>query len=165
MRCAIPRASVSQRTSMDDLIRLAQSGDHGYVRRLFTELRPRVCRWAVIWTGSPDIAEDVAQSVLLRIHSALPAYKAKGQAMTWAHSFGKAEKSLTAESWTKMGAWLGVADFGTSVRSIPQLSIGDEGLIPDRHAARPGLHVWSLAHSGFLGAMSRSRPVTRATPL
>ncbi|MDG2240106.1 MAG: sigma factor [Longimicrobiales bacterium] len=156
---------MSQRTSMDDLIRLAQSGDHGYVRRLFTELRPRVCRWAVIWTGSTDIAEDVAQSVLLRIHSALPAYKAKGQAMTWAHSFGKAEKSLTAESWTKMGAWLGVADFGTSVRSIPQLSIGDEGLIPDRHAARPGLHVWSLAHSGFLGTMSRSRPVTRATPL
>lgn len=77
--------------------------------------------------GSPDIAEDVAQSVLLRIHSALPAYKANGQAMAWAYRFGKAEKSLTAESWTKMGAWLGVADFGTSVRPIPQLSMGDEG--------------------------------------
>jgi RNA polymerase sigma-70 factor (ECF subfamily) len=53
--------------------------------RLLRELRPLVCRWALVWTGSPDLAEDVAQRVLLRVHGSLGAYAPTGDLTTWVY--------------------------------------------------------------------------------
>ena len=44
-----------------------------------------ICRWAVIWTGSPDTAEDVAQTVLLRVNGSIRSYAPAGRFTTWAY--------------------------------------------------------------------------------
>ena len=44
-----------------------------------------VCRWAVIWTGSPDAAEDVAQTVLMRVNNSLDAYAPEAKFTTWTY--------------------------------------------------------------------------------
>lgn len=48
-------------------------------------LRPLVCRWALVWTGSPDVAEDIAQSVLVRVHRSFASFEGSGRASTWAY--------------------------------------------------------------------------------
>ena len=61
----------------------AQRGGAEDLDRLLVRVRPMVCRWAVVWTGSPDAAEDIAQVVLLRLEGAFPAFKKGGNFTTW----------------------------------------------------------------------------------
>ena len=63
----------------------AQNGRTGDLDCLLAQLRPMVCRWAVIWTGSPDAAEDVAQTVLMRVNDSLDAYTPEAKFTTWAY--------------------------------------------------------------------------------
>jgi len=70
---------------LDELVRGAQGGKEQDRELLLTRLRPMVCRWALIWTGSPDAAEDIAQSVLLRIDRSLSSLKPQGRTTTWAY--------------------------------------------------------------------------------
>lgn len=51
--------------------------------RLLDSIRPLVARWALVLTGSPDAAEDVAQAVLLRVHRGLTDYSAQGRFAAW----------------------------------------------------------------------------------
>lgn len=53
------------------------------MERLLDVLRPMVARWAVVLTGSPDAAEDVAQAVLLRVHRGLQDYSPSGRLSAW----------------------------------------------------------------------------------
>jgi len=55
---AFPADHVSESASLNDLVRGAQSGEQGDLDELMTTLRPMICRWAVVWSGSPDVAED-----------------------------------------------------------------------------------------------------------
>jgi RNA polymerase sigma-70 factor (ECF subfamily) len=48
-----------------------------------------VCRWAVVWTGSPDAAEDVAQAVLLRVDGSLASFVPEGRIITWVYRITK----------------------------------------------------------------------------
>ena len=48
-----------------------------------------VCRWAVVWTGSPDSAEDIAQTVLLRVDKALGSFPPEGRITTWVYRITK----------------------------------------------------------------------------
>lgn len=52
---------------------------------LLRRLCPLVCRWALMWTGSPDAAEDVAQAVLLSVHRSIHSYTSRGRASTWVY--------------------------------------------------------------------------------
>ena len=52
---------------------------------LLRELRPLVCRWALMWTGSPDVAEDVAQRALMRVHRSFDRYTPQGRITTWVY--------------------------------------------------------------------------------
>jgi RNA polymerase sigma-70 factor (ECF subfamily) len=52
--------------------------------RFLDALRPLICRWALVWTGSADVAEDVAQAVLLRVHRSLTSFES-GRVTTWAY--------------------------------------------------------------------------------
>lgn len=76
---------MSSRSSLDELVAGAQEGRAHDVELLLAELRPVICRWAVVWTGSPDAAEDIAQTVLLRIHDSLDVYSPDAQFTTWAY--------------------------------------------------------------------------------
>ena len=48
-----------------------------------------VCRWAVVWTGSPDTAEDVAQTVLMRVNGSLASLVPEGNIITWVYRITK----------------------------------------------------------------------------
>ena len=52
---------------------------------LLRELRPLVCRWALMWTGSPDVAEDVAQRALVRVYRSFNSYTPNGRITTWVY--------------------------------------------------------------------------------
>jgi len=48
-----------------------------------------IWRWAVVWTGSPDLAEDVAQGVLMRVDGSLASYVDDGHVITWVYRITK----------------------------------------------------------------------------
>lgn len=71
---------------IEQLVGLARSGGRREVDVLLGTLRPLVARWALVWTGSPDLSEDVAQKVLVKVHRALPTYSAeRGSAASWVY--------------------------------------------------------------------------------
>lgn len=72
-------------TSLEDAARAARSGGRRDMERFLDALRPLVCRWALVWTGSPDAAEDVAQSVLVRVHRSFASFEGTGRVSTWAY--------------------------------------------------------------------------------
>lgn len=76
---------MSDSSSLDDLVLAAQGGRAEDLDRFLAVLRPIVCRWAVVWTGSLDIAEDVAQKVLIRVHRALGSYSPDASVSTWVY--------------------------------------------------------------------------------
>jgi RNA polymerase sigma-70 factor (ECF subfamily) len=71
--------------SLDELATAASTGGKREVHRLLDALRPVVARWAVVLTGNPDTAEDVTQSVLLRIHNFIGSYTPSGRFNPWAY--------------------------------------------------------------------------------
>ena len=44
-----------------------------------------MCRWALVWTGDPDEAEDVAQQVLIRVDRSIGDFVARGRVTTWVY--------------------------------------------------------------------------------
>lgn len=76
------------------LVRAAQLGDEAALSRLLEAVRPRVYRWALIQTGSPDDAEDIVQEVLLRAARALASFNHEARITTWLHAI---VRSTTAD--------------------------------------------------------------------
>lgn len=52
---------------------------------LLRALRPLTCRWALVWSGSPDAAEDVAQRVLMKVSGSIATYASTGKVTTWVY--------------------------------------------------------------------------------
>ena len=71
--------------NLEQLVRLAQDGGRREMNALLRELRPLVARWALVWTGSPDIAEDVAQRVLMNVHKSIRDFSPRGPFTTWVY--------------------------------------------------------------------------------
>lgn len=71
--------------TLEELANAARSGSRRDTERFLELLRPVVARWAVVLTGSPDKAEDVAQAVLLRIHRSIENYAPSGRFTAWAY--------------------------------------------------------------------------------
>lgn len=70
-------------TSLVAFVRGARAGDAPDLDGLLSKLRPLIIRWAVVWTGSPDVAEDVAQTVLLRFDGAVASLAPETRVTTW----------------------------------------------------------------------------------
>lgn len=70
----------------DELVRGAQCGDAASLARLLGAVRPRVYRWALLQTGSPDEAEDLTQETLLRATRGLRDYAFAARFTTWLHA-------------------------------------------------------------------------------
>jgi len=75
---------MTERT-LEELANAARSGSPLDMERFLEFLRPVVARWAVVLTGSPDKAEDVAQAVLIRIHRSIESYSPSGKFTAWAY--------------------------------------------------------------------------------
>ena len=72
-------------STLDDLARAAKSGGRRQMNALLRALRPLVCRWALMWTGSPDVAEDVAQRALVRVYRSFDRYTPQARITTWVY--------------------------------------------------------------------------------
>lgn len=68
------------------LIRGAQEGDAAALSRLLAIVRPRLYRWALIQTESPDDAEDIVQETLLRVSRSLGSFAFAARFTTWVHA-------------------------------------------------------------------------------
>jgi RNA polymerase sigma-70 factor (ECF subfamily) len=75
----------------------AQHGDEAALARLLEEVRPRLYRWALIQTGSPDDAEDIVQEALLRAVRALGSFQHAARITTWLHTIVRS----TAADWRR----------------------------------------------------------------
>ncbi len=77
--------SESQRLERDvaDLVPRAQAGDGAARDALLARCHPTVYRWALVQTGDPDEAEDVALEVLVRVHHGLERFAGASRFATW----------------------------------------------------------------------------------
>lgn len=83
-----PGGRLNPRHGSDDLDRLASAasgGDRRALETLVEALRPAVCRWALMWTGDPDEAEDAAQQVLIRVHQSIERFEPRARVTTWVY--------------------------------------------------------------------------------
>jgi RNA polymerase sigma-70 factor (ECF subfamily) len=71
---------------IEDWARRAQRGDHRALAQLLRAVRPRVFRWALVQTGSPDDAEDITQTALLRVQRGLRHFAFAARFTTWLYS-------------------------------------------------------------------------------
>lgn len=68
-----------------DLARRAGKGERGARERLAGALRPLVCRWALVMTGDPDDAEDVAQLVLMKVLNSIASFDGRSRVTSWVY--------------------------------------------------------------------------------
>lgn len=64
-------------------VRAAQSGDQQALTRLVERCHQRVFRWALVRTGDADDADDVAQTVMVRLSTHLDRYDGRSKFTTW----------------------------------------------------------------------------------
>ncbi|HEV8304799.1 MAG TPA: sigma-70 family RNA polymerase sigma factor [Gemmatimonadales bacterium] len=70
-------------TAVADLLPRAQAGDAAARDELLRRCHGTVYRWALVQTGDPDDAEDVAQDVLVRVYRYLDRYSGRARFTTW----------------------------------------------------------------------------------
>ena len=68
-----------------DLAERAGKGERGALERLAGALRPLICRWALVMTGDPDDAEDVAQDVLLKTLDSVGSFAGRARVTSWVY--------------------------------------------------------------------------------
>src|SRR5439155_399133 len=78
---------LSDTRQLDDavapLVRRAQGGDARARDELLRRCHATVYRWALVHTGDPDDADDVAQEVLVRLYTRLDRYGGRSRFTTW----------------------------------------------------------------------------------
>lgn len=82
-RMTAGRNREAEREALAELVRAAACGDDAAFRQLVEAIHARIYRWAVVRTGDADLADDVAQEVLVRVHRALPDYEGRGSLDGW----------------------------------------------------------------------------------
>jgi RNA polymerase sigma-70 factor (ECF subfamily) len=65
------------------LASLAAAGDDAAFTTIVTRFQPAVFRWALIFAGDPDEAEDITQEVFVRTHRQLDQYRSDGPLDAW----------------------------------------------------------------------------------
>jgi RNA polymerase sigma-70 factor (ECF subfamily) len=65
------------------LASLASSGDDSAFTTLVTRFQPAVFRWALMFAGDPDEAEDITQEVFVRTYRQLGNYRNDGSLEAW----------------------------------------------------------------------------------
>src|SRR5918912_942469 len=81
---------------LEALAARARSGDEGAFASLAGAVRDQVRRWALVRTGDPDDAEDVAQDVVIRVHRGLARFEGRARFTTWLYR-------LTANAAVELG--------------------------------------------------------------
>lgn len=69
--------------SVDPLVRRAQAGEEAARDELIRRCYDRIYRWALMRTGDRDDADDVTQTVLVRLYTHLDRYSGRSRFTTW----------------------------------------------------------------------------------
>ena len=72
-----------------ELAERAGKGEREALGRLAGALRPLVCRWALVITGDPDDAEDVAQVVLMKTLGSLERFDGRSKFTSWVYRIAR----------------------------------------------------------------------------
>ena len=68
-----------------ELAERAGKGEREALGRLAGALRPLICRWALVITGDPDDAEDVAQVVLMKTLGSIHSFDGRSRVTSWVY--------------------------------------------------------------------------------
>ena len=68
-----------------DLAQRAAKGEREALGRLAGTLRPLICRWALVMTGDPNDAEDVAQLVLMKMMTSIEGFDGRSRVTSWVY--------------------------------------------------------------------------------
>lgn len=71
------------RADVEELVERAAGGDRAAFRELVERYHARIHRWALAITSDPDEAEDVTQTVLLKVHRSLDSFAGRSAFGTW----------------------------------------------------------------------------------
>ena len=63
----------------------ARKGEREALGRLAGALRPLICRWALVITGDPDDAEDVAQLVMMKMLASMEGFDGRSRVTSWVY--------------------------------------------------------------------------------
>lgn len=107
--------------ALEELAVRAGRGDSGAMESLTSRVRDLLVRWALVRTGDPDDAEDVAQEVLLKLPRALRSFDGRSRFTTWLYAVtrttaldqrrsrkrrtGALERALREQSAAAAGGW------------------------------------------------------------
>ncbi len=69
-----------------ELAERARGGEREALGRLAGALRPLVCRWALVMTGDPDDAEDVAQLVMMKMMASIGGFDGRSKVTSWLYT-------------------------------------------------------------------------------
>ena len=72
-----------------DLAERARQGEREALGKLAGALRPLICRWALVMTGDPHDAEDIAQQVLMRMMESMEGFDGRSSVTTWAYRIAR----------------------------------------------------------------------------
>ena len=64
---------------------MARKGEREALGRLAGALRPLICRWALVITGDPDDAEDVAQLVMMKMLASIEGFDGRSRVTSWVY--------------------------------------------------------------------------------
>ena len=68
-----------------ELAERARQGEREALGRLAGALRPLICRWALVMTGDPNDAEDVAQLVLMKMMTSMEGFDGRSRVTSWVY--------------------------------------------------------------------------------
>ncbi|HEY2747345.1 MAG TPA: sigma-70 family RNA polymerase sigma factor [Polyangia bacterium] len=71
------------------LVERAREGDVAAFERLIASYQPKVYTFAFAFTGSPDVAQDLAQDALVKVYKSLGSFRFQSAFSTWLYSIVK----------------------------------------------------------------------------
>jgi RNA polymerase sigma-70 factor (ECF subfamily) len=126
----------------------ARAGDERAFAELATAVRAQVHRWALVRTGDADDADDVAQTVVIRLHRHLGTFEGRSRFTTWLYRL----TATAALDWVK---GRGRRERAHQASSADALSAATD----DRIAALENERAAALVRAFFAELPTRQREV------
>ena len=84
-----PRPSPLPPLEVAALVERAREGDVSAFERLIVQYQHKVYTFAFAFTGSPDLAQDLAQEALVKVYKSLSSFRFQSAVSTWLYSIVK----------------------------------------------------------------------------
>jgi len=120
------KPDVDGTADLDGLARSASQGDAEAFERLVRLVYARIHHWALVRVGDVDDADDVTQTVLVRLHTSLPEWEGRGRFTTWLYRVTANEASTWGRRITRRARWMVRAPGAREDRIDRRIGPGEE---------------------------------------